>query len=473
MYNAALSRTPPDGTAPRARPDRAATRATFAAFVAAAIVIAIVGTLAVWSTHRWVRTLVAVEHTHSVIDRTADVRAQIVENELRRRAIVLNRDQLALTAYEQSMTAIDRQLVELAKLARNDATHSLRVEEVRRAVDRRRDLFVAQLDAPPTKEIATGSGPMLTEATGLLDAITFDERKVLAVNVADAFGAEAVTRAAVVGAVLLALVMLTTAFVAVRKAMNLQTAAEDDNAKLARALEDRVKVLDSVNRELESFSYSVAHDLRAPLRSINGFSQVLLEDYGPALDEQAQQHLQRVHKSARRMGELIDDMLALARVTRAEMKREPVDLSALARTVLAETLAGAGDREIDAVVAEDVVVEGDATLLRVVLMNLFENAVKFTSKRPRARIEFGANVEDGVATCFVRDDGAGFDMAYADKLFGTFQRLHAFDEFPGTGIGLATVQRIVHRHGGRVWADGRVNEGAQFHFSLQRPRANC
>ncbi|MCR4347456.1 MAG: PAS domain S-box protein [Sulfuricaulis sp.] len=239
------------------------------------------------------------------------------------------------------------------------------------------------------------------------------------------------------------------------------------NANLERRVLERTAELQAANQELEAFSYSVSHDLRAPLRSIDGFSQAVLEDYADRLDEPGREHLNRVRAATQHMGHLIDDLIKLARVARAEMHRETVDLSALAGDVLAELQKNEPERRVEYRVDPGLTAEGDARLLRVVLDNLLGNAWKFTGKTANAEIEFGAlRGTDGAPGYFVRDNGAGFDMTYADKLFGTFQRLHALSEFPGTGVGLATVQRIVHRHGGRVWAEGAVGKGATFYFTL-------
>ncbi|MEE9247185.1 MAG: ATP-binding protein [Dehalococcoidia bacterium] len=234
--------------------------------------------------------------------------------------------------------------------------------------------------------------------------------------------------------------------------------------------EDNIRKLNAqlaaANKELEAFSYSVSHDLRTPLRGIDGFSQALMEDYPDRLDDQGKDYLQRVRSGAQRMGVLIDDMLRLSRVTRSEIKREVVDLSALAQSIAAELQETQPERQVEFVIAQGLSASGDAHLLRLLLENLLGNAWKFTGTHPQARIEFGVTQVEGKPAYFVRDDGAGFDIAYADKLFGAFQRLHTEAEFMGSGIGLATVQRIVHRHGGRVWAEGKVEEGATFHFTL-------
>jgi light-regulated signal transduction histidine kinase (bacteriophytochrome) len=238
----------------------------------------------------------------------------------------------------------------------------------------------------------------------------------------------------------------------------------------AREIAQRERIeraLHDANRELESFSYSVSHDLRAPLRSIDGFSQALVEDVGHQLPPEARTHLDRIRHATRRMGLLIDELMALSKVARVEMKRERVDLSDIAEQVVAELRRQQPAREVDVTIAPGLQATADASLVRLALQNLIENAWKFSSRRDGSAIEVGLSRDaDGAAAFFVRDNGAGFDPEYAHKLFGPFQRLHAVSEFPGTGIGLATVQRIVHRHGGRLWAEGQTNSGATFYFTL-------
>ena len=231
-------------------------------------------------------------------------------------------------------------------------------------------------------------------------------------------------------------------------------------------VEERTSALQALNRELEAFSYSVSHDLRAPLRAIDGFSQALLEDYGERLDETALDYLKRVRAAAQRMGELIDDLLQLSRVTRAEMKSGPVDISALAQEVVATVRGHEPGRAVEVTVAPGLRAQGDAPLLRIALENLLGNAWKFTSRKDKAKIDVGYTSIDGSSAFFVRDNGAGFDMQYAGKLFGAFQRLHPREQFEGTGVGLATVQRIINRHGGQVWAQAAPDKGATFFFTL-------
>ena len=239
------------------------------------------------------------------------------------------------------------------------------------------------------------------------------------------------------------------------------------NAQFIEEIQQRTAELDATNQELEAFSYSVSHDLRAPLRGIDGFSQALMNEYSDVMDEQANHYLQRVRTGSQRMGQLIDDLLALSQVTRGEMRREAVDLSKLAVSVVTDLQERDPHRKVEFIIQDGVVVNGDTRLMRVVLENLLGNAWKYTGKNQEARIEFGLTEDDGKRTCFVRDDGSGFDMAYADRLFGAFQRLHDQSEFEGSGIGLATVQRIINRHGGQIWAEAAVDEGATFYFTLR------
>ena len=260
---------------------------------------------------------------------------------------------------------------------------------------------------------------------------------------------------------------LATANEALRAEVAVRQAAEAQIRTLSEDLARRLIELEAANRELEAFSYSVSHDLRAPLTVVQGFGEALLEECAPALGGQGTHYAERIQAGCGRMAELIDDLLKLAHVTRAEMSRRTVDLSQMAREIAAELRESQPDRQAEFLIVHGLVAEGDAPLLRILLEHLLGNAWKFTSGHPAARIEFGAAEAEGGRAYRVRDDGVGFDMAYADKLFAPFQRFHAQDEFPGTGIGLATVRRIVHRHGGRVWAEAAPERGATFYFTLR------
>lgn len=247
---------------------------------------------------------------------------------------------------------------------------------------------------------------------------------------------------------------------------------EKANRELRETLESLRRAKESAeaaNRELEAFSYSVSHDLRTPLQSIDGFSLALLEDYGHLLDERGADYLRRVRAATQRMGQLIEDLLRLSRLSRGTLNLARVDLSTLARTVADELRKSQPQREVTFRIEETGMVLADPNLLKVALDNLIGNAWKFTGKKEDAVIEFGAIEKEGEKCYYVRDNGAGFDMAYAEKLFATFQRLHLEKDFPGTGIGLSLVQRIIHRHDGRIWAEGAVGRGATFYFTLNTP----
>jgi light-regulated signal transduction histidine kinase (bacteriophytochrome) len=246
--------------------------------------------------------------------------------------------------------------------------------------------------------------------------------------------------------------------------LDLNTRLGQQNEELGRAK----RATEEANRELEAFSYSVAHDLRAPLRSIDGFSQALLDDYDAKLDAEGRGYLQHVREAAREMGQLIDDLLQLSRVSRGELARAKVDLGQLARTILERLQRGAKSRSVAVEIEPGLEAFVDGRLVAIALENLLGNAWKFTSKRPDARISVGA-LPGPEKVFFIRDNGAGFDPAYAHRLFGVFQRLHSDQDFEGTGVGLATVQRIVRRHDGRIWAEGALGQGATFFFTLPAP----
>jgi signal transduction histidine kinase len=256
-----------------------------------------------------------------------------------------------------------------------------------------------------------------------------------------------------------------------RRQAELLRESEQAARELAEARAELVSDLEHKNRELESFSYAVSHDLRAPLRRIEAFGRAVLESQGERLDQNGRRFLDRIQEASRQMSQLIDDVLYLSKVSRAEVRQQEIDLSALVETILERVREGDPGRTVETRVRPGVIVEGDGRLLRIALTNLLENAWKFTARESAPRIEFGMMTAMGEPTYFVRDNGAGFDMAYVDRLFGPFQRLHLASEFPGSGIGLATVQRIIHRLGGRVWAEGVVGQGATFSFTLGRPRA--
>jgi light-regulated signal transduction histidine kinase (bacteriophytochrome) len=241
---------------------------------------------------------------------------------------------------------------------------------------------------------------------------------------------------------------------------------QDYREHLEELVEKRTSELATVNKELESFSYSVSHDLRSPLRAIDGFSQILLEDYASSLDEQGNDFLHRIRNNIQRMRELIDDLLALSQLSRTPLIPETINLSSITREIMLTLSKNQMDRKVNYQIHDTQNVQGDPKLIKIILENLLQNAWKYTGKTSKPEIEFGAKQQNNNTIFFVKDNGAGFDMKYSDNLFGVFQRLHG-DEFEGTGIGLATVQRLINRHGGRIWPEAAVNQGATFFFTLQ------
>lgn len=238
------------------------------------------------------------------------------------------------------------------------------------------------------------------------------------------------------------------------------------NAELERRVAERTLQLESANRELEAFAYAVSHDLRAPLRSMSGFSQILYDTAPQGLDEKSRHYLRRIHEASQRMSALIEDLLSLSRISRAELVSRPANLSQIAAEAAAAVRDRHPGRNVILTIEPGMMINGDTRLMRIAMENLLDNAWKYTAKAEQANITVGSQPGEHGPVYFVRDNGVGFDMAYSAKLFGPFQRLHTESEFPGTGIGLVTVQRIVARHGGRIWADAQVNNGATFYFTL-------
>ncbi len=442
-------------------------------------------TVLMWEVRDLLESQERARRSQVTLTRVERVRQLFVDRETGVRGFLLTRDPVFLEPFQAAEQRLPQALEELEAGVAGDSGQLARVTELR---GRWRDwenvaaeeLVLFGHGGDWLSLVRSGAGKSRMDALrASLDAIALTERERSSIQVALA---EQGARSVLIGGMLWALAVgVLLAWISRRQLLALSRDYETSLAQVRaqadalRASEARLEVrvaqrtaeLSAANHELESFSYSVSHDLRAPLRAMDGFSQALREDEAPRLSPEGLQLLDRMQAAATRMGLLIDDLLQLSRVTRAELKREPVDLSALANAVADELRQREPGRDVTFSLQPGLMARGDARLLRVLMDNLLGNAWKFTSKRSGAHIEFFAETREGRTHYAVRDNGVGFDMAYASKLFSPFQRLHKSTDFPGTGIGLATVQRIVHRHGGDIQAEATPGGGATFRFTLQ------
>ncbi len=442
-------------------------RAATIGFAVGLVLIAGLGVNGVIVAHDASTAVTSVERSHSAIEALVEIMARLGEARSVRRAYGLTGDVSYRTTFEQEVAAVPRGITSVRALTADDPEQLRRIAELEPLVADRIARMRAQLatrdslgkDLPLDDAHSLANGQLDEAIRRHASDLIAREHELLDQREADSSDQSGRAMLFFAGSAAFAFGLLLSAFVINRYEIRERERAE---TKTAGALAASI----TLNAELESFSYSVSHDLRTPLRAIDGFSQALLEDSGDKLDEPAKRHLDRVRAGTQRMGVLIDDILALSRVTRSKMEVQRFDLSAVALEAIAELRETNPGRELEVTIAPELIVHADPRLVRIVLDNLLGNAFKFTAKRAHAHIEVGAVTDDGERALFVRDDGVGFDPRYADKLFGAFQRLHEAREFSGTGIGLATVQRIVHRHGGRIWATSEPDKGATFLFTL-------
>lgn len=421
-----------------------------------------------------------VAHTEQVISETRLAEKLFVDMETGVRGYYLTKDKALLTPYYEAKEKLRQQFEKLNSLVADNRDRLQQFEALRKEGE----------SWAESREALTLPGAVVTDDS-VRDGKVFMERirsmfsqlvekeealkeqrrqqvTTVANNSLRITGVIAVLLAAIFGVILYRLVKSTSSTYDKALSDRDKAAAELQhmNEFLEARVQERTAALTASNKELEAFCYSVSHDLRAPLRGIDGFSKALLEDYQDKLDDEGKQFLYYVREGIQRMGQLIDDLLSLSRLTRAEMTLGPVDLSQIARDIHKRLMRDNPNLKIDFKIADNLKTEGDKALLGNVLENLFSNAWKFSAKSPHPTVEFGAENREGNQVFFVRDNGAGFDMSFYDKLFGAFQRLHSAREFPGTGVGLATVRRIVHRHGGTIWAEAAPGKGATFFFTL-------
>lgn len=417
-----------------------------------------------------------VVHTHEVLIKLAAIRAELSEEEADERGFAITGEAPELQSFESSHRRLQMDVRDVRQLTVDNPRQQQALDRLEpliaaRYVELEQETAARQRRGPTPGPVKLGTPAGTAKSRegagrGTMDALhteiagmETEEIRLRIERLERSQRSSQMMKVSIVAGNGVAFALLFVAGLVIFREMGRRHQAEEDlrqsNAELAGA-----------NQELQAFSYSVSHDLRSPLRSIEGFSLALLEDSEAKLDDEGKNQLQRIRAATIRMGQLIDGMLNLARISRAEMIRENVDLGSLAREIASELQSSQPDRQAAFAIPERVPVMGDRLLLRVVLENLLNNAWKFTLERPSIRIELGTKPNGSETIHFVRDNGAGFDMRHADKLFGAFQRLHRQNEFPGTGIGLATVQRIIHRHGGRIWAEAAPGKGATFYFVL-------
>ena len=434
-----------------------------------------------------------VEHTYLVINQTERIMSSAKDAETGARGYLITDDLAYLQPLTQSLKDLPGELDQFGSLTSDNPTQQQNLVQMRAVLNERIGLLNQGIDLHRSGEadslhalIVSGTGKaQMDHLRGLADTMEGEEHRLLKLRIA---GERAAARRArltlfFASGLDLLLIIFMFRYFARERTLRIQTeetaaslavarAAEqrsaDEVRELNRTLEDRVRQrtaeLEATNRELEAFSYSVSHDLRAPLRTIDGFSLALEEDYTEAVDATGRDYIQRVRSGVQRMGGLIDALLQLSRITRAEITREQVDMSGLAEGVVANLRDEYAPRTLEITVQPGLQVDADPKLLRVALENLLGNAAKFTSKLEKPEIRFGFDPEQ--KAYFVADNGAGFDMYYADKLFNAFNRLHGDKDFKGSGIGLATVARVIRRHHGRIWAHAEVDHGATFFFTL-------
>ena len=467
---------------------------TPALLLAIVVVVTLNAWLAFHSVTVLVRNQALVEHTWQVITQVERIMGSAKDAETGSRGYLISGGEEYLAPYTAAVRELPGEVDQLQTLTADNAGQQSRVQQLRRVLQQRLAVLQQIIDLRGRGSLADSPRMLALRGTGrsemdnlrsTADGIEGEEHRLLLLRVDNARTSSRRTRITIAFASVLDLLLVLLALWQLMHERKLRMDTEEArqrlhdaqaetnaraeevralNAHLEERVEERTAELERINRELEAFSYSVSHDLRAPLRTIDGFSLALQEDYAEAVDETGRDYIRRVRTSVQRMGQLIDALLLLSRITRSEIVREPCDLTLMAQTIVAELREHNRGRMIDFVIEEDLDAFADPRLLRVVLENLLGNAVKFSSKVPHAVIRFGWDAEQ--KAWMVADNGAGFDMIYARKLFNAFNRLHGDKDFKGSGIGLATVSRVIHGHHGRIWADSAVDRGATFWFTL-------
>jgi signal transduction histidine kinase len=458
-------------------------------FVVSNVWVALSSVQSLELSHRWV------DHTWEVIAQVEQMIGAAKDAETGSRGYLLTGDRDFLQPYQKAKAELPAGLNAFKQLTSDNSSQQFRADEMRQLMEHRlelseqnhaiRDAASGRVDPNSIEtEMKAGKADM-DQMRSIANQMEDEERRLLSDRIRTANVAAKRVRYTLGAASVLDLILILLMFRYFSRERSLRLTAEQTahglalsrreverkaeeiqvlNQSLEIRVQQRTTELETINKELEAFSYSVSHDLRAPLRTIDGFSLALEEDYGDVVGAEGKDYILRVRTGVQRMGSLIDALLQLSRITRADVEREVVDLTALSESVASQIKDQNPDQRIEFTIQKDLTVEADAKLLRVALENLLGNAVKFSSKKPESKVEFGWDLSQ--LAWFVRDNGAGFDMHYRDKLFGAFNRLHGDKDFKGSGIGLATVARVVRRHHGRIWADAKEGEGATFWFTL-------
>jgi signal transduction histidine kinase len=421
-----------------------------------------------------------VTHTHLVIERLQAVLIDIIQAETSQRGYMLTGQEKYFEPYQGSIDQVDRDIEEVRRLTSDNPRQQKAVSGLKPLVEARLALLVERMEIRKRSGLIGGAEAaangnteeLMNEIRDRISQMRSTEGRLLEIRLeAAADGTQKMKAVIVLGNALAILILSVAGFVIHRQAMA-RNLAEQHLKYVNEHLKQQTAELSDTNSELETFSYSVAHDLRAPLRQIAGYSNVLIQDYGPQLDGEAQRYLEKVQGGARKMGRLVDDLLSLSKVGRQELAMQDTSLDSLLQQVVEDLAPECSGREVEWQIGKLFSTECDPGLMKQVFVNLLSNAVKYTGKREHAVIQVGQMMQDDVRVIFVRDNGAGFEMQYVGKLFGVFQRLHKARDFEGTGVGLAIVQRIIRKHGGRIWAESALDQGATFFFTLGSPENN-
>jgi signal transduction histidine kinase len=419
-----------------------------------------------------------VTHTHLVLESLGQILTDTNQAEASQRGYILTGDEQYLTLFKNGVGNLDRGVKEFQRLTSDNPRQQDAIKQLEPAIAARlaglRDrIEIRRLSGlvAASKAVATGDNgeQLMIEIRDRIARMRHEEEQLLVRRLSVAADSAWKMKAIIVVGNLLAVVFLFFAGLVIRRETGRRNLAEQDLRHTNERLTRQTAELSETNNELESFSYSVAHDLRAPLRQIGGYSKVLLQEHGPRLDAEAQRYLEKVADGARKMGRLVDDLLSLSKIGRQELALQATPLDSLLRQAVEELAPECSGREVEWRIGELFRAECDPGLMKQVFVNLLSNAVKYTGRRERAVIEVGQMWQNDQRVVFVRDNGVGFEMQYMGKLFGVFQRLHKARDFEGTGVGLAIVQRIIRKHGGRIWAEAELDAGASFFFTLGSP----